>query len=231
MANDIDIPEKMKEYVQANTEWNKCLDYLLYPPDAQEILEKYPDADSEVLKMCEHYKNPYYSIGALYMRLRDEGSANRWAAMCSLQKGPVLSTDDTFFQGSKPLYDQFESQAHLDRYLKVSAQHGYTPDKNAVYFPSLARFRGDPEAYVTRAMGRSYIKKLLEKRGWSSEGGVNVKGRGPESDPLDAKNCIPLGEDIIRERAAVMQAKDPSLKRMNRRELREKIIEKHGMKG
>ena len=81
---------------------------------------------------------------------------------------------------------------------------------------------------VTRAMGRSYIKKLLEKRGWESDGAVKVKGRQPENDPLDAKNCVPMGNDVIQHYAAKMVAKDPSLKRLKRSELRAKVIEKHG---
>jgi hypothetical protein len=105
---------------------------------------------------------------------------------------------------------------------------GFVPPKNAIYFPNLARKKGDPEAYVTRAMGRSYIKKLLEKRGWESEGAVRVKGRQPENDPLDPKNCVPLADDIVKQYADKMIKQDPSLKRLKKSELREKVIAKHG---
>jgi hypothetical protein len=45
---------------------------------------------------------------------------------------------------------------------------------------------------------------------------------------LSPENCKPLGDDIIRSQAARMVKQDPSLKRMSRSELRQKIIEKHG---
>lgn len=230
IQDELDLDEALADFLEKHPEWHGCPDLIVSPPSAEEIKEYYPDCDFEVLDKCEQLTRYGVTRGAIYMRLRSEGQNHKWSAMCALQKGPVLSTDDTFFQGAKPLYDQFGSQKHLDGYLKASARHGFVPDKNAVYFPNLARFKGDPEAYVTRAQGRAYIRNLLEKRGWSAEGGVNVKGRGPESDPLDPKNCKALGEDIIRDRMGMMIAKNPDLKKVDRRELRQQIIDKHGAK-
>lgn len=218
----------MDEWIGENPEWQAFPDLIAVPPMESEIKAEFPDCDSEVLARCCEWMVPgFVTRGAMYMRLRLSGDGNVWAAMCCLQRGPVLSTDDTFFQGAKPLYDQFGSQKHLDGYLKASARHGFVPDKNAVYFPNLARFKGDPEAYVTRAQGRSYIKKLLEKRGWSAEGAVNVKGRGPEHDPLSPDKCIPLGEDIIQGRMARMMKDNPDLKHADRKKLRSQIIDRH----
>jgi len=148
--------------------------------------------------------------------------------MIASQKGPGVETDATFFEGHSMLYDQFGSQKHLNRFLKNAKAHGHTPSPQSKYFPELARFQGDPEAFVTRSQGRSYIKKLCEKRGWAIEGAVNVEHREPESDPMDNKNCKPLGEDIIRDRAIQMSQSDPSVKKMDKRKLRQQIIEKHG---
>jgi hypothetical protein len=220
----------IEKFLSQNPDWEKCPDLITNPPTAEELQAEFRDADPELIRRCDEWISTLVTRGAFYFRARMQGSSDRAAAMYSLQKTAAIDTDDVFFQGAKPLYDQFGSQQALNRTLRESKKRGFTPDKNAIYYPNLARFRGDPEAYVTRAMGRSYIRKLLEKRGWSAEGGVNVKGREPESDPLDAKNCKPLGEDIIRRRMKEELKNNPELARKNRSELRQAIIDRHGSK-
>ena len=222
------IKKFYSEFIKSNPDWLEFRDLLLAPPDAEEIRKGYPDADRELLSRCMEPLTGIVTRGAQYLRMRMSGEGDKLASMVSLRKGPVLSTDDTFFQGQGTLYDQFGSQKALDRTLAASKAMGFVPPKNAIYFPNLARKKGDPEAYVTRAMGRSYIKKLLEKRGWESEGAVRVKGRQPENDPLDPKNCVPLADDIVKQYADKMIKQDPSLKRLKKSELREKVIAKHG---
>lgn len=218
------------KFLKDNPDWADMPDLITNPPTGSELAAEFKDIDSEMLKCCDEWIQMLVTRGAFYFRLRMEGKSDRAACMYALQKTARIETDDVFFQGSKPLYDQFESQKALDRVLAVSKKHGHVPNKNAVYFSNLARFRGDPEAFVTRAMGRSYIKKLLEKRGWAADGGVNVKGREPESDPLDPKNCKPLGEDIIRRRMREEIKSNPDLSKRDRSDLRQKIISRHGSK-
>lgn len=203
-------------------------DLILSPPDGDELVSKWEDVDRQLLGRCLEYIAQGVTRGAQYWMMRERGSNDKFAAMVALQAGPVLSTDDTFFQGQKPLYEQFGSQKHLDRYIKAAKKRGFTPSPNSTYFSSLARFPGDPEAFVTRAQGRSYIRKLCEQRGWACEGAVKVDHREPESDPLAYENCKPLGEDLIRNREEQMIQKNPELKRADRRELREQILAKHG---
>lgn len=217
-----------EKFIEDNQDWVLYQDLIIAPPTADELVNEYPDADSEIVNRSQEMMSRFVSRGAQYMKMRLAGESDKLATMVSLRKGPVLSTDDTFFQGSKPLYEQFGSQKALDRNLAVSKRMGFTPDPNSVYFPNLARFKGDPEAYVSRSQGRGYIRRLLEKRGWSSEGAVSVAGRGPESDPLDAKNCVPLGEDVIQRYAGKMIEKDPSLRQLGRKELRERVLDRHG---
>ena len=217
-----------RDFMVASPDWSEHRDLIFCPPDAEEIKSLYPDASRELLSRCMEGMSRFVSRGAQYLRMRMAGESDSLASMVALRKGPALSTDDTFFAGQGTLYDQFGRQKALDRTLAASKAMGFVPPKGSVYFPNLARSKGDPEAYVTRAMGRSYIKKLLEKRGWESDGAVKVKGRQPENDPLDAKNCVPMGNDVIQHYAAKMVAKDPSLKSLKRSELRAKVIEKHG---
>lgn len=222
--------ETYDSFIKSNPQWEPHRDLIFAPPSEEELVENYPGVDREVASRCMERLSQFITRGAQYMMMRIEGESDRMAAMVALRKGPGLSTDDTFFHGMKPLYDQFESQKALDRVLDESKKRGFVPDKNSVYFPNLARFKGDPEAYVSRAQGRSYIKKLLEKRGWESDGAVKVKGREATSDPYDRKNRKLLGEDVISKYAGKMVEQDPSLKRISRQELREKVIEKHGPK-
>lgn len=221
---------KISDFLKSNPEWKDSRDLIYAPPTADEIEKHFPDADEEILQRSGEMLSPFVTRGAQYYRMRQAGESDNLAAMVALRKGPVLSTDDTFFQGMGTLYDQFGSQQALNRTLAESKKRGFVPDKNAVYFPNLARFKGDPEAYVSRSQGRTYIRKLLERRGWESDGAVKVKGRGPEKDPYARENCIPLADDAIQQYSAKMIQKDPSLKRLSKREMREKVIEKHGPK-
>lgn len=221
----------LDEFLKNNEEWRQCPDLLVSPPTADELREWYPDTTHGMLTAA---RDPVrigkfmVTRGALYAQMRNRGESGKLADMVAMQQGPGLNTDSVFFSGCQPLYDQFESQKHLDRHLANAKKHGFTPSKNAVYMPGLARFQGDPEAFVDHTQGRGYIKKLCERRGWACDGAVTVAKREPESDPLADKNCVPLAKDIIQRRAKEMVKADPSLARLNRQDLRQKIIDKHG---
>jgi hypothetical protein len=217
---------ELEKFMEDHPEWSSCPDLVLYPPDRSELAEDYPELDGELLGKCLEVIRPGVTRGAVYSKMRLAGESHRLSEMVALQRCVGLDTDDVFFSGQKPLYDQFESQKHLDRYLAASKKRGFTPSVNSTYFPNLARFQGDPEAYVTRAQGRSYIRSLCEKRGWACEGGVTSSGRGPEVDPFET--APPLADSIVRDLGAKMVRKDPSLSRLDRRELREKVLHEHG---
>jgi hypothetical protein len=222
------------EFLGENPDWTPHADLLIKPPDADELAQWHPEATGAIADAVFDAVNIggfAVTRGALYCHLRSTGSEHKFAEMIAMQKGPGLNTDTVFFSGNKPLYEQFESQKHLDRYLKIAKSKGFTPNKHAVYHSGLARFPGDPEAFVDQSQGRGYIKKLIEQRGGRlNMQSMDVTWNEPESDPLDPKNCKPLAEDIVRDRARQMTKKDPSLAKMDRRELRAKIIEKHGAK-
>lgn len=76
-----------------------------------------------------------------------EGSSPRLADMLASRQAPALMTDAVFMQGH--------------------------PEARK-YMPSLARFPGDPEAFVS---GRGDIDRVLRERGWGAEGAVNRKPR------------------------------------------------------
>jgi hypothetical protein len=237
ISSDTAIQSEMSwvdEFLDANPDWAQRADLLVKPPTQEEILEWHPDASEAILAAeGEPCRIGAFVVtrGALYCHLRATGQSDRMSVMIAMQRGPGLNTDSVFFSGAKPLYNQFESQANLNRYLKNAKKHGFTPNKHSTYISSIARFPGDPEAFVDQSQGRSYIKKLIEQRGGRlNMQSMDVVWNEPASDPLAPENCKPLADDIVKMRARQMIQKDPSLAKMDRRELRQSIINKHGAK-
>lgn len=215
-----------EQFLQANPEWRPYIDLVVVPPDGAEVVAEFPDAEgSDVVRDEWGCIQPHVTRLAFYTRLRREGQTHRWAEMCALQSAPRGMTDDVFFAGMQRPGDTLEPRM-LKTLLKQAKREGFAPSPGATYYPALAEYQGDPKAWVSRADGRGYIKKLCESRGWSCEGGVTVKGRQPLSDPH--KDCVPLADDIIASTMREQIAADPSLKKKSRRELREKIIAEHG---
>jgi len=76
-----------------------------------------------------------------------------------------------------------------DRYMaKIAARNGIASGA-AHYFPQLARYPGDPEAFVT---SKSEIKAVLQKRGWSATGIVDH-----DSDATKAKEPYEPAPDLV----------------------------------
>lgn len=219
-----DVTERIAKAIEHDEAWNGYGDLIAFPPERAEVVEYYPDTSDEMLARLGEMISPYATRGAFYFRCREMGESRNMAEMLALQSRIGLDTDDVFFSESKPLYDQFGSQKHLDTFLKNAKQRGFTPPVNSVYYPGLARFQGDPEAFVTRAQGRAYIRDLCEKRGWACEGGVNVDAREPDSDPHKPGK---MGEDIMQRYARSELRKNPDMSAKDRKELREKITAKH----
>lgn len=213
----------LDKFFTDNPEWRPFADLVAVPPTAEEIRQEFPDADRDVLERSQ--SGGKLAVGTLYVRMRREGQSDRWAAMCALQQAPRIMTDSVFFEGNRFIGDQF-SDYELGKARKVHARHGRRLDPTSVYHSGLARFQYDPEAFVPATGGRAYVKQLMARRGWSCEGAVSAAGREPERDPMDT--AVPLAEDLIRSNARQMVQDNPDLKRLSRRELRERVLEKHG---
>jgi hypothetical protein len=219
----------VKEFLARHPEWLNHADLLAVPPNAKEVVEEFSDAAGCSLLDDEHALATDGSTRlALYVRLRREGKDHRWADMLASQRAPRGCTDDTFFSGLPRLAEQFDSDRAMNRCISESKKRGYTPGANDVYQPGLARFPGDPEAFVNRTRGRGYIKSLCEKRGWACNGAVNVEAREPESDPYDPKNCVPMHKNLVDSYARDMVKANPDLKRKSRAEIKELVLDKHG---
>jgi hypothetical protein len=215
---------RLDAFLVDHPDWARHVDLLLVPPTWRDLQEEFPDGAG-----CEADSDAGTSFGVtkrmLYMRLRRDGNTHRFSDMIACQRGPGLMTDSVFFAGAKQIGDQFVNETQRKKVLAVAKRHGYTPNRTDVYEPGLARFQGDPEAFVPATGGRGYIRKLCETRGWACDGAVKVEARQPERDPY--AHAKPLAEDLIQERIKGTIAKDPSWKK-KKRELREAIIQKHG---
>lgn len=108
-------------------------------------------------------------------------NAKRLREMLQSRRAPRCMTDVEMFEGVGTLAKQYEGEDYyLDKITKNAIKHGYTPNAHDMYMGNLARFEGDPEAFISPAGGRNQLKKVLEKRGLPGDGAVKVKGKSQE---------------------------------------------------
>lgn len=125
---------------------------------------------------------------ALYVACRLDGEGHELAEMLALQSPPTVRSDATFLRGHCN-GSQFSDAPWIgDEYAKQAKQAGVDV-KGKVYLSGLARYPGDPEAWVC---DRADVRRVIESRGWSCEGAVTVKNelREPPKE-------IPIAEDLV----------------------------------
>jgi hypothetical protein len=135
---------------------------------------------------------------------------------------PGLQTDDEFMANRGTLGSQLGEQT--ESVVKAAKLNGYNPNINDVYLPSVARFPGDPEAFVRHDSARGAVKKTLEKRGWGCDGLVKVKSR--EAEP---KSCR-LADEIVEQEVVKLTMEDKKARKAGLKELKQHVIQKHGVK-
>jgi hypothetical protein len=86
---------------------------------------------------------------------------------------------------------------------------------------NLAKFPGDKDAFVK---GRGDIQRVCEERGMPSSGAVNLAGR--QKEPKKVRLAPDIVDRMVREKVR----RDPSLKKVSRKELGQEVINKHGAK-
>jgi hypothetical protein len=93
---------------------------------------------------------------------------------------PGVCTDSTFLAGGD---DGFKDDNMSRKMARSKARAAGVNPEGKKYMPGLARFHGDPRAWVS---GKSDVKRICEKEGWACTGAVNVKGvERDEPNPLD----------------------------------------------
>lgn len=99
-----------------------------------------------------------------------DGCSPSLADMLSSATPPGCVTDSTFLAGHC-CGNQFEKTPEVGDRLREIAESQGQMTKGKVYLGSLARYPGDPKAWVD---GRGDVKRVCEERGWGCEGDVKV---------------------------------------------------------
>lgn len=157
----------------------------------------------------------------------NQGQSHSIAEMCALRSPPRCMTDSVFFSDQGTLQKQFgKRERELNYITKKAIESGYKPNCNDVYNPALAKFPGDPKAFIPATGGRGHVQAVCNERGWSCDGAVKVSGRAPETDPHTPKHK--LHPSIVQRRYKQMVKQDPGVVHRDKGEVCAEIIAKHG---
>ena len=139
---------------------------------------------------------------AFYEVMVEDGVAPRLAEALAHRKFPGVKTDTTFFAG-KLHKDQFDG-SQQGRAMRKMAEKAGVSTSGKVYYHSLARFAGDPKAWIDST---NDIKRVCRENGLKCEGDVKVEGTDHEARPREKYELNPAVVDrYVREEVR----KDPS---------------------
>lgn len=160
------------------------------------------------------------AVQAAYEEMRRKGESHRVAEMLATRETPSLNTDATFLQG----YcngNQFEKSQYLgDYYRRVAEKLGQNVN-GKVYLSSIARFPGDPMAWVN---SKADVVAQCERAGFGCDGAVKVKPREEEEE--EKEGVAEVAEDIVMERCLQKLEANPDMAedlRHNEKKLRDFI--------
>lgn len=193
--------------------------------------ERTPLHDDALWLLCHHAQaegwpaiSPDANVQASYAAQRLDGAGHNFAEMVCLSAPPMSNTDREFLEGRGGCYDQFEGLPFVGQHYKRLADEAGVSTTGQVYLNGLARFPGDPEAWVS---GRGDVKRRIEERGWSCQGSVNVAARSPDAAPAPD---VAVADDILDDAVCARLENDPDLARLDQGELRhetEQMIKPH----
>jgi hypothetical protein len=124
-----------------------------------------------------------------YEILRESGESHHIAEICALRRSPGLVTDSRFNYGHVNGNEWVGQEDFGARYKKTAKRAG-VDITGARYLAGLARYPGDPEAWVR---SRADVKDVAKRRGYTLEGSVNYKGKEvgpPKPEPLIAPDIM-----------------------------------------
>lgn len=135
--------------------------------------------------------------------------------MLATASPPCVVTDNTFLVGSG---EQFAKIPHIGDFYKEEAEKRGQSVKGKKYLSSLAAFPGDPEAWVD---GRGDVARVLQKRGWGSDGSVKVEAQQPREAPAEIAIAPDIVEGHVRNEIAKAKKNGEKIKDVG--ELRHKV--------
>lgn len=212
------VSEKYPEFIGS-------LPHIVVPPTREDIIARFPETDGcETLSKEDAAFFGCFTRYSYFWCLMESGNTVNFANMICERQAARGMTDDVFFAGMPMLRDQFRTEEEMNRRIAAARAQGYNPSPYDIYMPGLADSVGDRKAFVSRTDGRRHVEKVLASKGMtiSRDSGVICERQDPGPG-------VQLAEDAIAEKAAQLVATDPSAGKLKRQELRERVIEKHGM--
>lgn len=136
----------------------------------------------------------------IYNHAINTGASPRLAEMLACQSAPAVKGDEFRRLGVE---DPLEGvHPEMRPYYINEAKKAGVSLSGKKYLASLAERPGDPRAYVD---SYSDAKKIVEERGWSAGGRINVKQDHDCHIGLPEK--LPISDEVVEERAMdIMQA-------------------------
>lgn len=163
---------------------------------------------------CPHHPFPMISgdgdTQEFYVLSRRNGTAHRMAEMFAFQRSPALKTATRWIGGHERTITDDMPEIVRHRMEASAKAAGVTCD-GAVYKSSLARFPGDPEAWVSSVED---CKRVADKRGMKLEGGIEHTPPGYNAEPIsDVKAPYKVADDIVNEKFETLCEEQPDEKR------------------
>lgn len=156
-------------------------------------------------------------IQADYEAIRERGECHNLASMLAKRQPPSARTDREFMEGHCN-GNQFEGMEHLGDVYAAEARRRGVNVKGKVYLSGLASYPGDPKAWVS---GRGDVERVLDERGWGSDGAVTRKV-SKVAEPL---NCA-VAPDIVESKMEEILESVEDPQNVDREDLREQVVDK-----
>ena len=158
-----------------------------------------------------------------YVACRQAGSSHRLSEMLALRRGPALNTDTRWLAGhvnGSQFAGSPREEAIGGYYQQVARAHGLST-AGKVYKTQLARFPGDPQAWVS---SRADCIKVAAERGMTLEGSVNYKP--PADDTPDSETPYRVADDLVDDAYEDLCAAEPDAAHLPAGEVKESIRQK-----
>lgn len=158
-----------------------------------------------------------------YVRCRRSGTSHQLAEMLALGRAPSLQTDTRWLAGhcnGNQFAGTERSEAVGRHYQRVARQAGVSTE-GAVYKSQLARFPGDPQAWVR---SKSDCIAIAAQRGMTLEGSVNyrpaVEREAPDPGPYR------VADEIVDREYEILCDQQPDAAHADKQQVKDQIREK-----
>ena len=155
--------------------------------------------------------------------LRPNGEC-RVCDMFAAQQPPRGVSDDTRFRGWTQTGGAQFKDDKLRRFYLEEAKKAGIDVSGKQYYSELAAYPGDPRAWVD---SQGEMRRVIEERGWSSDGDLKVKGPEVERAP-DVPIAADLVDDLVEQKLEQQFGPDfTTVPRRDYEDAREAVIDQH----